>query len=81
VEKSRTIPTFTLLYRLAQDLGVDIGYFVETEQRARNIDDQLVLELGHTAIPKRVWPGILGMSLEDRKAIADYLKPHVAAGE
>jgi transcriptional regulator with XRE-family HTH domain len=79
LEESRTIPTFTLLYRLAQNLGVDIGYFVETEQRARNVADQLVWELGHTAIPQRVWPELLGMSLEARKAIADHLRPHVSA--
>ena len=79
LEKGKSIPSFTLLNRLAQDLGVDIGYFVETEQIARNVDDQLVWELGHTAIPKRVWPELLGLSLEGRKAIAQYLKQQVGA--
>ena len=79
LEESQSIPAFTLLYRLAQDLGMDIGYFVETEPLARNLDDQLVWELGQTSIPKRVWPELLGMSLEARKAIADHLRPHVSA--
>jgi hypothetical protein len=58
---------------------MDIGYFVETEPIARNLDDQLVCELEQTSIPKRVWPELLGMSLEVRKAIADHLKSHVSA--
>jgi hypothetical protein len=53
---------------------VDIGYFVATEQDACQMDEKLVEKLTHTPIPKKVWPEIVGMSLEDRKAIADYLK-------
>ena len=36
-------------------------------------------ELSHTTIPKQVWPEILGMSLEGRKAIVDYLEQQVSA--
>ena len=78
LEKGRSVPSFTLLSKLAQDLGVDIGYFVATEQDARHVDELLVEELSHTPIPKRVWPEILGMSLEGRKAIADYLEQQEA---
>ena len=56
-----------------------IGFFVETEQDARHVDEQLVEELSHTTIPKQVWPEILGISLEGRKAIADYLEQQVPA--
>ncbi len=79
LEKRRSVPSFTLLHRLAEELGVPIGFFVETEQDARHVDEQLVEELSHTTIPKQVWPEILGMSLEGRKAIADYLEQQVSA--
>ena len=79
LEKGRSVPSFTLLHRLAKELGVPIGFFVETEQDARQADDRLVEELSHTTIPKQVWPEILGMSLEGRKAIADYLEQQVSA--
>jgi transcriptional regulator with XRE-family HTH domain len=74
LEKGRSVPSFTLLSRIGQELGVPIGFFVETEQDARHVDAQLVEELSHTPIPKQVWPEILSMSLEGRKALADYLE-------
>jgi transcriptional regulator with XRE-family HTH domain len=79
LEKGRSVPSFTLLHRLAEELGVPIGFFVEAEQDARHVDEQLVEELSHTPIPKQVWPEILGMSLEGRKAIADYLEQQEAS--
>ena len=79
LEKGRSVPSFTLLSRIGQELGVPIGFFVETEQDARQVDEQLVEELSHTTIPKQVWPEILGMSLEGRKALADYLEQQVPA--
>jgi transcriptional regulator with XRE-family HTH domain len=79
LEKERSVPSFTLLHRLAEELGVPIGFFVEDEQDARHVDEQLVEELSHTPIPKQGWPEILGMSLEGRKAIVDYLEQQVSA--
>jgi transcriptional regulator with XRE-family HTH domain len=79
LEKGRSVPSFTLLSRIGQELGVPIGFFVEAEQDARHVDAQLVEELSHTPIPKQVWPEILGMSLEGRKAIAAYLTQQVEA--
>jgi hypothetical protein len=51
--------------------------FVETEQTARTVDDELVEVLSQTSIPKQVWPEMLGMSLESRKAFAAYLDQQV----
>src|SRR5918911_2046095 len=51
LEKGRSVPSFTLLNRIGQELGVPIGFFVETEQDARHGDEQLVEELSHTPIP------------------------------
>jgi transcriptional regulator with XRE-family HTH domain len=79
LEKGKSTPSFLVLNQIAQQLGVTMGFFVETEQNARTVDDQLVEELTHTAIPKRVWPEILGLSLEGRKAVAAYLKQQVHA--
>ena|SRR5919202_2150984 len=73
LEKGRSVPSFTLLSKLAQDLGVSIGYFVESEHEARVVDNVLVLELSRSPIPKRVWPELLGLSLEGRKALAEHL--------
>jgi transcriptional regulator with XRE-family HTH domain len=78
LEKGRSVPSFTLLNRIGQELGVPIGFFVEAEQDARHVDEQLVEELSHTPIPKQVWPEILSMSLEGRKALADYLEQQEA---
>ena len=79
LEKGRSVPSFTVLNQIGQQLGVPLSFFVETEQDARQVDEQLVEGLSNTAIPKQVWPEILGMSLEGRKAIAAYLKPQVPA--
>jgi transcriptional regulator with XRE-family HTH domain len=73
LEKGRSAPSFTLLSKLAQELGVDIGYFVETEHEARAVDDVLVTELSRTSISPRAWPELLGLSPEARKAVAEYL--------
>ena len=78
LEKGRSVPSFTLLSRIGQELGVPIGFFVEAEQAARQVDEELVDDLSHTPIPKKIWPEILGMSLEGRKAIADYLEQQVS---
>jgi transcriptional regulator with XRE-family HTH domain len=79
LEKGKSTPSFLVLNQIAQQLGVTISFFVETEQDARQVDELLVSELSHTTIPKRVWPEILGMSLEGRKAIAAYLQQQVEA--
>jgi hypothetical protein len=56
---------------LAQRTGISV-------QDARQVDEQLVDELSHTPIPKLVWPEVLGMSLEGRKALAAYLEQQEA---
>jgi transcriptional regulator with XRE-family HTH domain len=77
LDKGRSVPSFTVLNQTGQELGVPLSFFVETEQDARQVDEQLVEELSHTPIPKRVWPELLGMSLEGREALVDYLQQQV----
>lgn len=78
LEKGRSTPSFLVLNRIAQEVGVTIGFFVETEQDARQVDEELVEQLSQTSIPKSVWPELLGMSLEGRKDLADFLKQQVS---
>ncbi|MBX6342962.1 MAG: helix-turn-helix transcriptional regulator [Thermomicrobiaceae bacterium] len=74
LEKGRSVPSFTLLSRLGQELGVDIGFFVETEREAQSVDEALEEALSKTSIPQRVWPEVFGMSIEARKALLDFLE-------
>ncbi len=74
LEKGRSVPSFTLLSRLGQELGVDIGFFVETEREAQSVDEMLETSLGHTQIPSAVWTEIFGLSIEARKALLTFLE-------
>src|SRR5919205_2174344 len=48
LEKGRSVPSFTLLSRIGQELGVPIGFFVATEQDVCQMDEKLVEKLTHT---------------------------------
>jgi transcriptional regulator with XRE-family HTH domain len=78
LEKGKSDPSFTLLSRIGQELGVPISFFVETEQDAQKVNEELLAELSQTTSPESVWSELLGMSLEGRKAI-EYLKQQVPA--
>jgi len=81
LEKGRSVPSFTLLSRLGQELGVDIGFFVETEREAQSVDEMLETSLGHTQIPSAVWPEIFGLSIEARKALLNFLEGQGFSGK
>jgi transcriptional regulator with XRE-family HTH domain len=74
LEKGKSVPSFTLLYRLAQVLGVDIGFFVETERTATEIDTRLEQALGRTSLPRQIWPELFGLSLPAREALLSFLE-------
>jgi len=74
LEKGRSVPSFTLLSRLGQELGVDIGFFVETEREAQSVDEMLEQSLGRTSIPGALWPELFGLSIEARKALLNFLE-------
>lgn len=74
LEKGRSVPSFTLLSQLGNELGVDIGFFVDTEREARDVDQALESELANTSIPKSLWPEFFALSIEARKALLDYLE-------
>lgn len=81
LEKGRSVPSFTLLSRLGQELGVDIGFFVETEREAQSVDEMLEHSLGRTSIPSAVWPEIFGLSIEARKAFLNFLEGQGFSGK
>lgn len=81
LEKGRSVPSFTLLSRLGNELGVDIGFFVETEREAQDVDRSLERALGQTSIPENVWPEIFAMSIEARKALLTFLEERLPSTE
>jgi len=81
LEKGRSVPSFTLLSRLGQELGVDIGFFVETEREAQSVDEMLEESLGHTRIPSVIWPELFSLSIEARKAILNFLESQGFSGK
>jgi transcriptional regulator with XRE-family HTH domain len=81
LEKGRSVPSFTLLSRLGQELGVDIGFFVETEREAQSVDEMLERSLGHTEIPSVIWPELFSLSIEARKAILIFLESQGFSGK
>jgi transcriptional regulator with XRE-family HTH domain len=81
LEKGRSVPSFTLLSRLGQELGVDIGFFVETEREAQSVDEMLEKSLGRTQIPGAVWAELFGLSIEARKALLNFLEGQGFSGK
>ena len=81
LEKGRSVPSFTLLSRLGQVLGVDIGFFVETEREAQSVDEMLEVSLGRTHIPNAVWPELFGLSIEARKSLLTFLEGQGFSGK
>jgi transcriptional regulator with XRE-family HTH domain len=77
LEKGRSVPSFTLLSRLGGELGVDIGFFVDTEKEAQTVDDELGQILAESSLPKDVWPEIFGLSINARKALLNFLQESV----
>lgn len=74
LEKGRSVPSFTLLSRLGQELGVDIGFFVDTEREAQSVDEALESALQLSGMPEQIWPELFGLSIEARKTLLDYLE-------
>jgi transcriptional regulator with XRE-family HTH domain len=74
LEKGRSVPSFTLLSRLGHVLGVDIGYFVQTEEEAQQVDTDLAALLEQSSMPKNVWPEIFNLSIDTRKALLKFMQ-------
>jgi transcriptional regulator with XRE-family HTH domain len=81
LEKGRSVPSFTLLSRLGHELGVDIGFFVETEREAESVDRLLENSLARTTIPAEVRPELFNLSIEARHALLDFLEAQGFSGE
>lgn len=80
LEKGMSVPSFTLLSHLAEVLGTNISFFVSMEHEAQTVDEQLTAALAHTTISEAVWPELLSLSLDARKAIAAFLADQGVAG-
>lgn len=81
LEKGRSVPSFTLLSRLGQELGVDIGFFVDTEREAQSVDEMLERSLGRTSLPNTIWPELFALSIEARKDLLEFLEGQGFSGK
>jgi transcriptional regulator with XRE-family HTH domain len=81
LEKGKSVPAFTLLSRLGQELGVDVGFFVQTEQDTRVLDARLTAAFRHSSIPSAVWPELVGLSSDARQALLTCLTTGDGAGD
>ena len=76
LEKGRSVPSFTLLSRLAHELGVDIGFFVEAEREAQDVAEALEAALDAAGINRKLRPEFLSLSIDARKALLDFFTSH-----
>lgn len=74
LENGRSTPSFTLLARLANALGVDVDSFVTIEQEEQEIDRRVVRILRNIGIPKPLWGEFFDLSIEARIAFLTSLE-------
>jgi transcriptional regulator with XRE-family HTH domain len=79
LERGWSVPSFIILSRLAQVLGVDVTYFTTFERTAQELDNELVSCLKTLALPPATWDEFFGLSMEARGAILGALREVVVS--
>jgi transcriptional regulator with XRE-family HTH domain len=60
IERSRTSPSVSTLYKIAEGLGVPITAFFRLEPPRRNVVFRKAAERMHVSVPRGVWEGLGG---------------------
>ena len=74
LEKGLSVPSFTLLSALSENLGVPIDFFVQTEHEAQSVDAKLAAALRHAGIAEGTAHELFGLSLGARKELLTYFQ-------
>jgi transcriptional regulator with XRE-family HTH domain len=69
LERSQTLPSFTVLAKIAQVLGVSIDDFVQLEQDLEKLDGKLASQANLLALNEDAYTEILGLSIDTRRQI------------
>jgi transcriptional regulator with XRE-family HTH domain len=69
LERSQTLPSFTVLAKIAQVLEVSIDDFVQLEQDLEKLDEQLAWQANILALNDDAYSEILGLSIDTRRQI------------
>lgn len=69
LERSQTLPSFTVLANIAQVLDVSIDEFVQLEHDLQELDEQLAWQADLLALDENAYQEILGLSIDTRRQL------------
>jgi transcriptional regulator with XRE-family HTH domain len=69
LERSQTLPSFTVLANIAQVLGVSIDEFVQLEHDLQELDEQLAWQAELLSLDENAYREILGLSIDTRRQL------------
>jgi transcriptional regulator with XRE-family HTH domain len=69
LERSQTLPSFTVLANIAQVLEVSIDEFVQLEHDLQELDEQLAWQADLLALDENAYQEILGLSIDTRRQL------------
>jgi transcriptional regulator with XRE-family HTH domain len=69
LERSQTLPSFTVLANIAQVLGVSIDEFVQLEHDLQELDEQLAWQADLLALDDSAYQEIVGLSIDTRRQL------------
>ncbi|MEX2426411.1 MAG: helix-turn-helix transcriptional regulator [Thermomicrobiaceae bacterium] len=69
LERSQTLPSFTVLANIAQVLDVSIDEFVQLEHDLKELDEQLAWQADLLALDENAYQEIVGLSIDTRRQL------------
>ena len=69
LERSQTLPSFTVLANIAQVLDVSIDEFVQLEHDLQELDEQLAWQADLLALDDNAYQEIVGLSIDTRRQL------------
>jgi transcriptional regulator with XRE-family HTH domain len=69
LERSQTLPSFTVLANIAQVLDVSIDEFVQLEHDLQELDEQLAWQADLLALDANAYQEIVGLSIDTRRQL------------
>ncbi len=73
LERSQTLPSFPVLAKIADALGVDVNEFVRLEQDVAELDAKLSVYAGLLALDDEARHGLLDLSIEARRDLVERI--------